>query len=234
VVDATSREQLITSHLELPRKIAALLYPRVRDHIELEELISLGNAGLTEAAARYQPGSGASFATFAYYRVHGAIVDGLRRYSALPRRTWARLSALRAASEYLEAQGNQRAGALASGAREPSLEDSLHAVKSAIAAIQTVYLASLEALQEQGEDISDPGASADEQLQRAQLSVRVRAALDALPERERTLLNLHYFEGKSLQDAGAALGISKSWASRLHAQAVDRLKAALRSSDPGG
>ncbi|NJM91239.1 MAG: RNA polymerase subunit sigma-70, partial [Myxococcales bacterium] len=59
------------------------------------------------------------------------------------------------------------------------------------------------------------------------LASQLRAALDTLPDRERALLNKHYFEGKNLLDAGRDLGISKSWASRMHAQAVDRLRAAL-------
>ena len=65
-----------------------MIYPRVREHVEFDELVALGNAGLAEAAQRYEPDRGATFATFAWYRVQGAIVDGLRKMTepAPPRR----------------------------------------------------------------------------------------------------------------------------------------------------
>jgi RNA polymerase sigma factor for flagellar operon FliA len=59
------------------------------------------------------------------------------------------------------------------------------------------------------------------------MMARLRDAIASLPDRERALVTKHYFEGKNLLVAGAELGISKSWASRLHAQAVDRLRAAI-------
>lgn len=221
--------QLIEQHLELPRKAARMLYPRVRDHVEFDELVALGNAGLAEAAGRYDPSLGASFSTFAWYRVHGAIVDGLRKMTTLPRRTWAKLVALRGAAEYLENRGERDAGAAQRGAPARTATDSLHAIKDAIAAIQTVYLTSLEQLRESGGDISAERVDAEDNLDRARLAERLRVALASLPERERELLTKHYFEGKNLLEAGAELGRSKTWASRLHAQAIDRLRQALEN-----
>ncbi|HEX8112565.1 MAG TPA: sigma factor-like helix-turn-helix DNA-binding protein, partial [Kofleriaceae bacterium] len=61
---------------------------------------------------------------------------------------------------------------------------------------------------------------------------RLRVAIAQLPDRPRALVTKHYFEGKSLLEAGAELGVSKSWASRLHAQAVDRLRT-LMEGEPG-
>lgn len=96
-----------------------MIFPRVRDHIELDELVALANAGLAEAASRFDPERGASFATFAWYRVQGSIVDGLRRQSNLPRRVWAKLVALRAASDYLENRADRDAGAAKQGVPPP-------------------------------------------------------------------------------------------------------------------
>src|SRR5438132_891215 len=104
---------LIEKHLDLAHKAARMIFPRVREYVELEELVSLASTGLAEAAASYDPTRGASFRTFAWYRVHGAVMDGLRRATNLPRRVWARLVALRAASEYLENQGERAAAARA-------------------------------------------------------------------------------------------------------------------------
>jgi RNA polymerase sigma factor FliA len=224
-VDDRERAQLVESHLDLARRAAAMIYPRVRRHMEFEELVALGNAGLAEAATRYDPDRGATFATFAWYRVQGTIVDALRRNTTLPRRVWARLVALRAASEYLEHRSERDAGAARTGTSPASGADALAAIKDAMSAIRTMYLTSLETLQEEkgfepAADHVDPSLKIDV----GRLSARLRTALERLPERERALVTKHYFEGKNLLEAGAELGISKSWASRLHGQAVERLR----------
>jgi RNA polymerase sigma factor FliA len=225
------RTQLIEQHLELPRRAARMLYPRVRDHVGMDELIAMGNAGLAEAAGRYDATAGASFATFAWYRVQGAMLDGVRRMTTLPRRTWARLIALRGAAEYLENQTERDAGARQRGAPDRTAVDNLRALKSAIAAIQTVYLTSLDQLTERGVDIGAETPPPGERLDRARLAARIKAALAQLPDKERDLLTKHYYEDKNLLEAGAELGRSKTWASRLHAQAIDRLRATLAEQD---
>jgi len=232
-VDSSEREALALRHLDVARRAATMIYPRVRDHIELEELIALANAGLAEAAARYEPDRGAAFTTFAWYRVHGAILDGLRRSSNLPRRVWAKLVALRAANDYLEHRAEREAGAAKAGAPPVSRTDALAQVKSALSAIRTMYVTSLEALQDAGFDRGDDRPGADTQLDRGRMAGKLRAALDALPEKERALMTKHYWEGKNLLEAGAELGISKSWASRLHAQAVERLRTMVDDADDG-
>lgn len=224
-MDASERERLVTEHLDISRRAAAVIYPRVKEHIEFDELVALGNQGLVEAAQRYEHGRGASFNTFAWYRVHGAIIDGLRKSTHLPRRVWAKLVALRAASEYLEHRGERDAGAAERGAQPASGPDALGAIKSAMASIKMMYMTSLDTLSE--EDNFQPAAtdeSAETTLDTQRVAKALRKAIDELPEKERELLKRHYYEGKNLLEAGAELGISKSWASRLHAQAVDRLR----------
>jgi RNA polymerase sigma factor for flagellar operon FliA len=218
------RVKLVERHLDVPQRAAAMIFPRVRGYVELEELVALGNAGLAEAAQRYDPTRGASFATFAWYRVQGAIVDGVRRQANLPRRVWARVCALRAASEYLEQRGEREAGAVARGTPMPHGADALASVKAALSAIRTMYVTSLEAALDDGFDPANPATHADAPMEARQRAARLRAAITALPERERAIVMKHYYEGKQLTEVGAELGMSKSWASRLHAQAVDRLR----------
>lgn len=213
------------AHLDVARKAAGMIFPRVREHIEFEELVALGNAGLAEAASRFDPDRGTSFATFAWYRVQGSIIDGLRRQSNLPRRVWAKLVALRAASEYLEHRVERDAGAASRGAKPAEGADALASVRTALSAIRTMYVTSLEGMQERGFDAPDTSVPiASEQIDTSRLSAKLRDALNALPEKQRALVTKHYWEGKNLLEAGAELGISKSWASRLHAQAVERLR----------
>ncbi len=210
-----------------------MIYPRVKQHVEFDELVSLGNAGLAEAASRYDPSRGASFSTFAWYRVKGSIVDGLRKNTTLPKRVWAKLIALRAASEYLENRLERDAGAASRGAPAPEGAEALAQLKQAMSAIRTMYLTSLDTLREDKgfEPVADTAAPG-ERLDTIKLAGRLREALDRLPERERALVTKHYYEGKNLLEAGVELGISKSWASRLHAQAVDRLRALIDDDNP--
>jgi RNA polymerase sigma factor FliA len=224
-VDSADRARLVEANLDVAKKAAYLIFPRVKEHVELDELIGLANAGLAEAAQRFDPSRGAAFSTFAWYRVQGSIVDGLRKSSHLPRRVWAKLVALRAASDYLEHRAERDAGAAQQGAQPASGAEALAQVKNELSAIRTMYVTSLEAMQDAGFDRADehaPGADATIDAHRA--AAKLRAAIAALPDKEQALMKKHYWEGKNLLEAGAELGISKSWASRLHAQAVERLR----------
>ena len=230
--DTRRRTQLIERHLDIPVRAAKMIYPRVKDHVPFEELVSLGNAGLTEAAQRYQDDRGATFSTFAWYRVQGAIIDGLRKMTPLPRRVWHKLVALRAAADYLEHQGERAAASVKVGVAVPTGVDALAKIKESISAIRTMYLTSLEGLAERtGFDPVDPGPSPVEAIETQRMKGKVAAAIANLPVRERALLTKHYFEGKNLLEAGEELGISKSWASRMHAQAVDRLRRVVDVDD---
>ena len=98
-MEAAERARLVEAHLDVVQKAAKMIYVRVKEHVELDELIAFGNTGLAEAAQRFDPTRGASFSTFAWYRVQGAIIDGLRKLTHLPRATWRKLVALRAAND---------------------------------------------------------------------------------------------------------------------------------------
>ena len=196
----------------------------------LDELVALANAGLAEAAHRFDPARGVAFSTFAWYRVNGAIIDGLRKATHLPRRTWAKLVALRAANDYLETQVERERGRTVAGGAATTGADALAAVKQAMSAIRTMYVTSLEAMRDRGFDAAADAPAAPERLDTARLAIRLREAIERLPDRERQLVTKHYWEGKNLMEAGAELGMSKSWASRLHAQAVEKLRSIV---DPG-
>jgi RNA polymerase sigma factor for flagellar operon FliA len=212
------KAQLVADHLELARRAAAAVYPRVRGRVALEDLIALANAGLAEAADRYDPARGVPFTAFAWYRVHGTIIDGLRKSSELPRRTWSRLVALRAANDHLE---------------RAAVPDPIGAFARAMAAVQRLELQSLEALRDRGFDTAGdaPARALADDIDLARTAARLRDAIDRLSDKQRAILVKHYWEGKNLLEAGAELGLSKSWASRLHAQAVDRLRALIDGPD---
>jgi RNA polymerase sigma factor for flagellar operon FliA len=227
---STDPSELAARHLDLAHRAAALYHPRVRAHIEKEELVAIASVALTEAAHRFDPSGGATFRTYAWYRVQGSILDGLRRASNLPRGVWAQLTVLRATAEYLEAQA-QRGDVARSSAPAAATADKLGEVRAALGAIRTMYVVALE--HAPSEALTAEASQPDVQLARARQRARLAAALAALPAREAELLQKHYVEGKTLLDAGAELGLSKSWASRLHARAIDQLRAVLVADDTG-
>lgn len=230
-MDAAARSALIQTHQRLVQRAASLYAARVAGYVERDDLVSMGNLGLLEAVDRFDPASGASFATFAWYRVQGAIVDGLRSSAKVPRRAWAQLQALRAAGELLEGKLRQERAAAEAGA-PPSTDTAarLAALRETLGELETVFAVSVVSIDDAG-DPADPSEPADRRMDRLALARRLAEAIDGLPERERAIVRGHYLEGMSLQDAGAALGLSRSWASRLHAQAIARLRKRLGPVD---
>lgn len=221
------KKQLVESHLSYVRAIAARLKEHLPRDVEFEDLVAYGTQGLIEAAERYDGKLGTAFSTFSYYRVRGAIFDGLRRMGWLPRGEYARGRVDERADLYLSALAARDVGAARYGDPddEPSLDDEVHQLASALDGVAAIFIASLT--QQDEDQLLDPSLLPPEQLEQRQIVGRVREALSSLPEKERRLIELYYFEEKTLLEAGAQLGLSKSWTSRLHARAIDLLQAEL-------
>lgn len=211
-----------------------MIHPRVRDHVPFDELMALAAAGLAEAASRYDPALGVTFPAYAWYRVSGSIIDGLRRATHLPRRRWVKLVALRAAGDYLENRAERERGAVQRGTSPATGADALAQIQQAMSAIRTVYMTSLEAKRDQGFDAAGESPALADQIDLTRMAVRLRKAIARLPDKERALVAKYYWEGKNLAEAGTELGISKSWASRLHAQVVEKLRAIIDASVDAG
>ena len=231
----SDRDQLIQQHLSLVQSVARKLRKQVTARIDFDDLVGYGSRGLIEAAERFDPRHGVAFSTFAYYRIRGAMLDGLRTMGWYSRADYARYRAEERANQYLQNHAD-RAGAQATGTREgASASDAPPAATEGTAAalaniaellsgIATVHITSLEA----AATVADESLPApDASLDTGRLGARARGALQKLPDKERQLMELYYFSGKNLEEAGAAMGLSKSWASRLHARAVELLRAEL-------
>jgi RNA polymerase sigma factor FliA len=236
---AAERNQLIEQHLSLVHAIAGKLKRNLGRSLDFEDLVGYGCKGLVEAAQRFDPRQGTAFTTFAYYRIRGAMLDGLRTMGWYSRTDYARYRAEERANEYLQnlaeragaaggAAANEPGGA---AAHRPDAGTALGELAEILAGVATVHITSLEAAATIADDRLPP---ADQAVERGQTGARLRAALGRLPEQERRLMELYYFGDKNLEEAGAELGITKSWACRLHARAVALLRAALEETPPGG
>jgi RNA polymerase sigma factor for flagellar operon FliA len=182
----------------------------------VEDLVAFGFQGLLEARARFDSSKGVPFKSFAYYRVRGAVLDGVRAMARLPRRAYARLKAVEALDRMAEATAESR------GMQHTNIDTNLRAIDAILGRVAAAYAVAVSQ-----EDAAAGAGSPEEALLREERGDRMRDAVARLPERERRLVQGHYFEGRRFDDVSAELGISKSWGSRVHAHALDLLRQAL-------
>jgi RNA polymerase sigma factor FliA len=233
---AAETKHLIEKHLSLVEALARKVKKTLGAAIDIEDLVGYGSKGLVEAAERFDPRHGVAFSTFAYYRIRGAMYDGLRTMGWYSRADYARYRAEERANEYLRTHAERDGAAREQGgAPAADVEKTLAEVGEILSGIATIHITSLEAASHVADDrLPAP----DVAVETRRMSGRLREALATLPEKERRLMELYYFADKNLEEAGAELGLSKSWACRLHARAVDLLRDAVGAAgdvaDPEG
>jgi RNA polymerase sigma factor for flagellar operon FliA len=222
------RQRLVDANVPFVRSIAAKIKESLPKEIEFDDLVAYGMQGLLEAAERFDSRHGTSFTTFAYYRVRGAMFDGLRGMGWLPRAEYARLRFEERAAAYLQNLADRDAGAATSGDTVESItiEEEMRYIAEALGGVAAIFVTTMDARREEAESGSATPVP-QQQVEKSERNRAIKSALDSLPEKERRLLELYYYEDRSLAEAGAALGLSKSWSSRLHARAVTLLKQAL-------
>ncbi len=191
--------------------------------LELDELVACGYEGLIGAARRYDANRGVPFRAWAVLRVRGAMLDAVRGAGVMSRSAYKQIRAIEAA--------DTTACTLLENSLRPEnatiADERLTAhLMSMATAMATGYVA---ASSEQGlVDIEDTGDSPEEQLAREELVAAIRECIAALPEIERRLIERHYFDDTTLEEAGEELGLSKSWASRLHTRAIETIAKRLK------
>lgn len=211
------RNQLIERYLPYVRSIAGKIMKTLSAHIEFNDLVRHGEVGLIEAADRFDPKLGVNFKTFAYYRIRGAIYDGLREMGWLSRSQYAKQKFQEAANNFLASS------ATGEGAGAPSVQDEVNAMAEVVSGLVPIYITSLEGAEAlQIED--DRGPSPSEELELGESRRVIHEAIDELPEQEREIVLMYYFKDLTLQEVSERLGLSKSWASRLHSRAIQHLQ----------
>ena len=214
--------------LDLVDQVARQVRRTIGHGIDTEELVSFGREGLLDAARRFDPTRGVPFRAYANFRVRGAIVDGVRSVARLPRRVHERLRALDAAARVSEGAAEDVLGAPMRG-NSTDAERALDAHLAALATAMAVGLVAEAASGEEGEPTPvDARSSPEEALGTAELLAIVRSAIVTLPREEQELVRRHYLEGERFDRVATDLGLSKSWASRLHTRAIQRLANKLK------
>jgi RNA polymerase sigma factor for flagellar operon FliA len=234
-VPADTSEVLSRFESELPLAdwTAHQMREQLSKQLPLEELESFAREGLLEAARRYDPARGASFRTFALYRIRGAVLDGLRAHTGLPRRAYERVRAMGAGNDVSEGFAEDLAAELAAGIDAERADERLASRLAAVATAMAMGCTAPGAVGERGELVAaDPGMPADRCLEREELRALVRREVDRLPEAESTLVRRYFLGEEKLEPIARDMGLSKSWGSRILARGVEMLAKRLAAREP--
>ncbi|MBX5440508.1 MAG: RNA polymerase sigma factor WhiG [Solirubrobacteraceae bacterium] len=237
--DDRARERLVVAYSPLVKYVAGRMASGLPAHVEEADLISYGLVGLISAIERFDPDREIKFETYAITRIKGAIIDELRSLDWVPRSVRARARDIERANSVLEHR-LQRAPTDEEMAEELGItveefQDSLLQISnSSVAALDELWTVS----DASGDQVSlldtlqDPQAEDPASIMDAtDLKDRVADAIARLPEREKLVVALYYYENLTLREIGEVLGVTESRISQLHTKAVLRLRSRLQA-DP--
>jgi len=214
----------------LVKRIAHHIMGRLPSSVDVEDLIQSGMIGLLEAAQKYDASKGASFETYAGIRIHGAIVDEMRRGDWVPRSVHKNTRAINQAIAEIEAKSGRDAKDSEIASYLGMEIEEYHAIAKDCSVSRLFSLdASLEADEFGEQQLSDPRA---EEPSKSVTQNRMKDALAQeilkLPEREQLVISLYYNDEFNLKEIGEVLGVSESRVSQVLSQANARLRARLR------
>lgn len=234
-VNEQDREDLIKSYLPLVKRVVHRLAGRLPKDVDIREMLNSGIIGLVDALEKYDPKHETNFATYAQFRIRGAILDSFRSQDWLPRSLRYKSHKIEIAYHRIE----QKLGRPATDeevAQELGL--SLEDLQKLLGEVGSVVMLSFEELgfghgEERFQaDEFIPGKSHDplsKLLGSEKLSLIARA-LDRLPEKERLVISLYFYEELNLKEIGEILGVTESRASQIRSRALIRLKNYLKHS----
>lgn len=233
-INGQERDTIIQDFVPVIKYMALRLAMRVPAGLNVEDLISAGTVGLLDALSKYDPSREVKFRTYAEFRIRGAMLDEMRAMDWVPRSVRERIGRIQhAANEFTKRQGrtpteSELADALGVAAEE--VDETLLQAKGAV----VLSLDDLGATDDDAHSILDALADTEqpdplESLLSEDTRKVLAEAIDRLPDRQRLVLTLYYFEELTMKEIGALLSVTESRICQLHAQAMVRLKAQLGS-----
>ena len=226
------QERLLLEHLPIVRFLARRIHERLPQHVDIEDLVSAGVVGLMDAFSKFDPDKKVQFRSYAQFRIRGAILDSLRTLDWSPRELRRKGRAVEEAIRVLTARMG-RAPQETEVAAEMGV--SLEEYQQLLGDLKGLEIGTLHL--ERNEDSGEeelayvPGRPDEDPLfrcLRGELEERLSDAITGLPDRERLVMTLYYYEEMTMREIGLALGVVESRVSQLHASAVVHLRAALK------
>jgi RNA polymerase sigma factor for flagellar operon FliA len=236
--DQALRDRLILNYAPIVKYVAGRLGSGLPAHVDDGDLVSYGLLGLISAIERYDPDRDVKFETYAIARIRGSILDELRALDWVPRSVRSRARQIERAMSELEAKLGRAPTddeiAAKVGIEVSELEQSLTDIsRSSIAALDELWTISGSG----GDQVSlidtiedEHGPEPQSAFAQTELREIVADAITSLPEREKLVITLYYYEDLTLREIGEVLGVTESRVSQLHTKAVLRLKARLSGS----
>jgi RNA polymerase sigma factor FliA len=237
--DSQARERLVVAYSPLVKYVAGRMGSGLPAHVEEADLISYGLIGLISAIERFDVSREIKFETYAITRIKGAIIDELRSLDWVPRSVRAKAREIERANAKLEhklqrAPSDEEMSLELEVSVEDFQESLLQISNSTVVALDELWTVS----DSSGDQVSlldtlhDPDAPDPAQLLDAsEVKDRLADAIARLPEREKLVIALYYYENLTLREIGEVLGVTESRISQLHTKAVLRLKSRLQGDD---
>ena len=226
---ARTRNPLVLDHLPLVKRVLKGLAPRLPRHVDREDLLEAGAVGLLDATSRFNPNRNVRFHTYAVSRIRGAMLDSLRNEDWLPRSTRTALTRLAKAREELE-QKRGRPATYEEVSKRLGLGEKKLA-RLARASDNCVFYSLNDLFHSgEGEDASaalatrDRAASPVDHAVLEEQKQRLAAAIRGLPQSERLVITLYYFEQLRLRAIADTLRVTESRACQIHRAALARLQ----------
>ncbi|MCB0353328.1 MAG: FliA/WhiG family RNA polymerase sigma factor [Bdellovibrionales bacterium] len=234
-VDDYEKEELIKSYLPLVKKVVHRLSGRLPKDVDIKEMLNSGIIGLVDALEKYDPKHETNFSTYAQFRIRGAILDSFRSQDWLPR-------SLRFKSHKIESAYKRVEQRLGRAATEEEVAQELgvdvEEFQKLLGEVGSVVMLSFEEL---GFGHGEERFQADEwfaakttdplnRLLSGEKVSLIARALDRLPEKERLVISLYFYEELNLKEIGEILGVTESRASQIRSRALIRLKNYLRNA----
>lgn len=228
-------DEILLRFLPLVRSVVERMKATLPSHLDADDLYSVGIAGLSRAVAKYDPEQESSFASYATMRIRGAVLDELRRMDWMSRGVRRKAKQLMDAVSEVEQRLGRRA-TTAEMAGELSL--STKAYEELIEKMQPIVYVELDASFPESEDESslhetiadESQENACDRLQRKELIELLAARIERLPDMQRKILAMYYFEELRLAEIALVFGVTESRICQIHTQAVAALRGYLKSA----
>ena len=224
--DKDARDRLVLQYSPLVKYVAGRVRSGLPSSVDQADLISDGVIGLMDAIEKFDPDRGLQFQTYAVPRVRGAIVDGLRRSDWVPRSVREKIRAINAAQTKLERELGRTPDDREVAAELGVSVEELRATYSKVSYTNVVSMDEMGI----GGDDATPAAATTTLADEDDLPDGFIHAVHELPERDRVVVALYYWEGLTLAEIGQVLGVTESRISQLHSRATMTLRRKLALS----
>lgn len=225
-----SVEDIVTRHLPLVKSIVGKIKMRLPDHIDFNDLYSVGVTGLISAVQKYDPQRNRSFSSFAFIRIRGAVLDELRRLDWMPRGNRAQAKMLQETIGKLEMRLKRP---VEEHEIRKELGMTIQEYAKLMKKVRPISIVSLDQSSDSSNDDSPPlkeaiadssQATVQEKVESKEMITLLKKRIATLPDAARKVLAMYYFEGMRLSEIAEVFGLTESRICQIHAQAIASLR----------